>query len=75
MTDLHWFPGLGFRPAYMPADYIGPRMDCPMWLPAPDADVAYHGKLDPWGHMPASGYAWGTVLPPCLLYTSDAADE
>lgn len=38
--------GYGFRPAYQPADYIGPRMDCPMWLPVPDADVAYLAKWD-----------------------------
>lgn len=38
--------GYGFRPAYQPADYIGPRMDCPMWLPVPDADAAYLAKWD-----------------------------
>ena len=60
MTTVHPFNeapvmflvGYGFRPAYQPADYIGPRLDCPMWLPAPDADVAYlGGKYDaPVGH-------------------------
>lgn len=67
MTTVHPFTdapvmflvGYGFRPAHMPADYVGPRMDCPMWLPAPDADAAYLAKYD----APASGYAWGTVLP------------
>lgn len=38
--------GFGNRPAFAPANYIGPRMDCIMWLPAPDADVAYVSKYD-----------------------------
>lgn len=38
--------GIGFRPAWQPADYIGPRMDCPMWVTAPDADDAYSAKYD-----------------------------
>ena len=38
--------GYGYRPAWMPADYIGPRLDCPMWVPGPDADLAY-SKFDP----------------------------
>ncbi|GHG24450.1 hypothetical protein [Paracoccus aerius] len=37
--------GLGFRPAWQPADFIGPRMDCPMWLVAPDADTPMNGKV------------------------------
>lgn len=65
MTDLHWFPGMGFRPAVHVNDYIGPRMDCPAIIPAPDADVAYlGGKFDAYAHLPASAYTWGTVLPP-----------
>ena len=55
--------GYGYRPAHQPADYIGPRMDCPMWLPAPDADVAYlGGKYD----TPADtlGHGFGFVLWP-----------
>ena len=55
--------GYGYRPAHQPADYIGPRMDCPMWLPAPDADLAYlGGKYD----TPASplGHGFGFVLWP-----------
>lgn len=51
--------GYGYRPAYQPADYIGPRLDCPMWLPTADADVAYLAKWD----GPAVGYAWSAVLP------------
>ena len=64
MTDLHWFPGIGFRPAVWTPPHRADDVDPPRLVPAPDADVAYHGKLDPWDHMPASGYAWGTVLPP-----------
>lgn len=49
--------GIGYRPAWRPADYIGPRLDCPMWLPGPDADLPYSAKydgpIDPF--MPAPG--------------------
>lgn len=50
--------GFGFRPAWQPADFIGPRMDCPMWMPAPDADLAYGGKtppawIDPYAAVPS----------------------
>ena len=62
-----WLPGHGFTPAWQPADFIGPRADCPIWFPAPDADVAYVGKVPPalaevtpGGHIPN----WGTWLPP-----------
>lgn len=58
---LHWFPGLGFRPAYFPADYIGPRLDCP--LPFRADDSPYAGKLDPWQPIREAGYAWGTWFP------------
>ena len=64
MTDiLHFFPGQGFRPAIYLNDFIGPRLDCPLIVPAPDADIAYSAKFEPFGHMPASGYAWGTWIP------------
>lgn len=53
--------GFGFRPAWQPADFIGPRMDCPMWLPAPDADAPYI-KYD--GVAP---YAVATGLPTVLM--------
>ncbi|MGN7869582.1 hypothetical protein [Paracoccus sp. 22332] len=61
--------GYGFRPAYQPADYIGPRLDCPMWLPTADADVAYLAKWE----APAAGYAWGDVLWPTA--PADAAPQ
>ena len=61
-----WLVGHGFVPAWQPADFIGPRMSCPMWLPAPDADAAMVAKVppalapvDPYGHLTS----WGTVLP------------
>lgn len=38
--------GTGYRPAWQPADYIGARLDCAMWIAAPDADVAYLAKYD-----------------------------
>lgn len=51
--------GHGYRPAWQPADYIGPRRHCAMWLPAPDADRAwlakYDGTIDPWGPIQLSG--------------------
>ena len=63
MTDagIHWFPLIGFRPAIYIGDYIGPRMDCPYIVPAPDADAPLIAKYDPFAHIP--GYVWGTVLP------------
>lgn len=64
MTDLiHWFPGLGFRPAVWTPPHRADEADPSRLVPAPDADVAYHGKLNPWDHMPADGYAWGTWIP------------
>lgn len=61
--------GFGFRPAWQPADYIGPRLDCPMWFPTADADVAYLAKWD----APSAGYAWGDVLWPSVW--PDAAPQ
>lgn len=64
---IHWFPGEGFRPAVWAKDYIGPKIECILPIPAPDADVAYAAKVppalapvEPWGHLPN----WGTVLLP-----------
>ena len=57
--------GVGFRPAWQPADFIGPRLDCAMWVEAPDADTAYlakyDGPIDPYAHLagyegPLGGY-------------------
>ena len=70
MTTVHPFShapvlfliGYGYRPAHQPADYIGPRMDCPMWLPAPDADLAYLSKYD--APADALGHGFGFVLWP-----------
>ena len=58
--------GHGYRPAWQPADYIGPRMDCPMWLPGPDADIAYGGKLDPF--KPVEGIGMGAVVYARVVY-------
>ncbi|WP_103171571.1 hypothetical protein [Paracoccus sp. SY] len=77
MTTVHPFSdapvlfliGYGFRPAYQPADYIGPRMDCPMWLPAPDADLAYLAKWE----APA-GHGLGFVLWPDMGNPITAAE-
>lgn len=77
MTDiLHFFPGQGFRPAIYLNDFIGPRLDCPRLVPAPDADISYSAKFDPFGHIPATGYAWGTWIPasPATLTAADLAD-
>lgn len=70
MTTVHpefqpvvYLIGYGYRPAYQPADYIGPRMDCPMWLPAPDADLAYLAKWEAPADAPA-GHGFGFVLWP-----------
>lgn len=39
-----------YRPAYVPADFIGPRMDCP--LPLRDDDSPLDGKkFDAWEHI------------------------
>ena len=65
MTDagIHWFPGMGYRPAVWTPPHRADGVDQPRLVPAPDADAAYHGKLNPWDHMPAAGYAWGTWIP------------
>lgn len=62
MTDagIHWFEGLGFRPAVWSShrtDGVDPERP----VPAPDADVPFIAKYDPFAHVP--GYVWGTVLP------------
>lgn len=64
MTDagIHWFPGLGFRPAVWSPPHRADGVDYPRLVPAPDADVPL-AKVDPFGHIPASGYAWGTWIP------------
>lgn len=50
-APVQWIFGRGFSPAWQPADFVGPRLDCPMWVPAPDADAAwlskYDGAIDP----------------------------
>ena len=54
MTTVHPFTdapvmfliGYGFRPAYQPADYVGPRLDCAMWLPTDDSNSAYLAKWE-----------------------------
>ena len=41
-------------------------VDPPRLVPAPDADAPMIAKvppLNPWDHMPATGYAWGTWIP------------
>lgn len=62
VSEVRPLIGQGFRPAWQPADYIGPRMDCPRWVAAPDADLPYGQKIDP--YAPLAGYGWGTWLPP-----------
>lgn len=63
-AGIVWFNGLGFRPAIWTASHRADEVDPPRMVPAPDADVAYSsGKFDPFGHLPASGYAWGTWIP------------
>lgn len=42
--------GFAFAPAWLPADYIGPRLDCP--LPVRADDSPYAGKLDAWAPVP-----------------------
>lgn len=62
MTDLHWFPGLGFRPAVWTPPHRADGVDPDRLIVAPDADVPLT-KVDPYAHIPASGYAWGTWIP------------
>lgn len=73
-----WIIGRGFTPAWQPADFIGARMDCPMWQPAPDANMAYAAKVppalapvQPFGHLGN----WGTVLPPVAVASSPSAAD
>lgn len=66
MTTLHpdpgvvWFQNIGFRPAVW-SSHRADGVDPQRLVPAPDADVAYIAKYDPFAHIP--GYVWGTVLP------------
>lgn len=62
-AGVAWFPGLGFRPAVLTPPHRADQVDPARIVPAPDADVAYSGKFDPFGHLPAAGYAWGTWIP------------
>lgn len=64
MTDagIHWFPGLGFRPAIWTPPHRTDAVDPGRLIVAPDADVPLT-KVDPFGHLPASGYAWGAWIP------------
>lgn len=67
MTDLiHWFPGVGYRPAVWTPPHRADDVDPPRLVPSPDADepmIAKMPPMDPWDHMPAAGYAWGTWIP------------
>lgn len=62
-AGVQWFHGLGFRPAVLTPPHRDDQVDPPRLVPAPDADVAYNAKFDPFGHMPSDGYAWGTWIP------------
>lgn len=64
MTDagIHWFAGLGYRPAVWTPPHRTDAVDPGRLIVAPDADVPLT-KVDPFGHLPASGYAWGTWIP------------
>lgn len=64
MTDagIHWFPSLGFRPAVWSPPHRADGVDPDRLIVTPDADVPLT-KVDPYAHIPASGYAWGTWIP------------
>ena len=62
-AGVQWFHGLGFRPAVLTPPHRADQVDPARLVPAPDADLAYSQKFDPFGHMPATGYAWGTWIP------------
>lgn len=54
---IHWFHGLGFRPAVWANDYIGPRLDCPMLVLADDSPMegkSVAAPLDPYAFIPPS---------------------
>ncbi|MBM3606204.1 MAG: hypothetical protein FJX25_16210 [Alphaproteobacteria bacterium] len=74
MTTVHpdagiiWFPGLGFRPAVWTPPHRADGVDPDRLIVAPDADTAFIAKytgptIDPYAHVPDSGYSWGTWLP------------
>lgn len=64
MTDagIHWFAGLGYRPAVWTPPHRADGVDPDRLIVAPDADVPLT-KVDPYAHIPASGYVWGTWIP------------
>ena len=46
-------PGFEYRPALLPSDYIGPRLDCPLPLRDDDSPLDA-GKFDAWEHVETS---------------------
>lgn len=73
-AGVQWFPGLGFRPAVWTASHRADQVDPARIVPAPDADIAYSAKFDPFGHMPSDGYAWGTWIPSSPISPSASLD-
>lgn len=67
-AGIAWFPGLGFRPAVWTPPHRADGVDPDRLIVAPDADTAFIAKytgptIDPYAHVPDSGYSWGTWLP------------
>lgn len=75
-AGIHWFPGLGFRPAVWTPPHRADEVDPPRLIVAPDADVALIAKVppalapvEPYGHLGN----WGTVLSPVTAAQPSAA--
>ncbi|MBC9246708.1 hypothetical protein H4P12_08280 [Paracoccus sp. 11-3] len=73
---IHDFPGIGFRPAWYPADFVGPRLDCPVPVAAPDLAYLskYDGPVDPYGHVDDLASVWADDMAGIPAW-SNGADE
>lgn len=60
---IAWFDDLGFRPVIWTPPHRADGVDPDRMIVAPDADEPMLSKYDPYGHLPESGYGWGTWIP------------
>lgn len=63
---IHWFPGVGFRPAIWASDFIGPRLDCPLLILGDDSPIdgkaaAPQYPIDPYAIVPPSALGEAVV--------------
>ncbi len=71
-AGIVWFHGLGFRPAVLTPPHRADQVDPARLVPAPDADIAYSAKFDPYAHLAATPTLPGEPEPwtPCCIDTT-----